>query len=354
MRADRRHYPEVHMAVVDADHAQAENFADVQQVAEICARKVFARIAIAAFLQWPKIRFVCAAFDAECAAGGERRPIARDPGRQNAIEHVHTARDQFNHLRGSPQTHSITRFVLWQKRLRVFDRLHHFRLWLADAHAADGVSIKTHADNCVGALFTDIGMATALNDAEHELAFGTGLLAAFAGPADSAFDGGAHVAASRGMRRAIIEDHCDVRPENTLDFHRLLRPKKKEGAVQMRPELDAVRFDFADVREAEDLKAAAVGKDRQLPIDELMQPAGFADDIHPGANEQMIRIAENDLRAGLEQLAGIQRFDAALGADRHEYRRVHDAARSCQPAQARFAAGVRFQQFEHVWKVNHG
>src|SRR2546421_3963993 len=40
-----------------------------------------------------------------------------------------------------------------------------------------------------------------------------------------------------------------------------------------------------------------------------------------------IGVAENDLRAGLEQFTRVERLDAGLRADGHEDGRIHDAVR---------------------------
>ena len=67
----------------------------------------------------------------------------------------------------------------------------------------------------------------------------------------------------------------------------------------MRTEFHAVRFDFADFGEAENLEAAAVGENGLVPVHEFVQPAGGADDVEAGAQIEMIGVAENDLRAHL-------------------------------------------------------
>ena len=77
------------------------------------------------------------------------------------------------------------------------------------------------------------------------------------------------------------------------------------------------------------------------PIDEPVQPARGADDVQPGADVEVIGIAEDDLGAHLAQLARVNRLDAALRADGHEDRRIHDAMRRGQPAQARLANSRR-------------
>ena len=65
MRPHVGHHFQKQMRVVDAQHAQAENFIHVQQVPQIGAREMPAGEAVAAFLDGPEIRLAGAAFDAE-------------------------------------------------------------------------------------------------------------------------------------------------------------------------------------------------------------------------------------------------------------------------------------------------
>src|SRR5689334_22137778 len=66
-------------------------------------------------------------------------------------------------------------------------------------------------------------------------------------------------------RRALINDHRDVRAEIGLDRHHFLRAEENLGAVEVRRERDAVLADVAELREAESLEATAVGQDRTGP-----------------------------------------------------------------------------------------
>src|SRR5258708_3553437 len=93
----------------------------------------------------------------------------------------------------------------------------------------------------------------------------------------------------------------------------------------MRTKLDAVRLDLSDSRQAENLKAAAVGQNRIRPIDELMQTAGGANDVHTGAKGEVVGIAEKDFRPHLAQFPGVKRLNASLCSDRHEDGCVNDA-----------------------------
>ncbi len=191
------------------------------------------------------------------------------------------------------------------------------------------------------------GIGTALDDAENFLPVGARLFAAFARPADGAFDGEALFLGGRVVRRTFVENHRDVRAERALDFHRLLRAEEQQRAVKVRTEFDAVRLDFPDFGEAENLEAAAVGENRLFPIHELVQAAGGADDFESGPDIEVVGVAEDDLRAHLQQFARVERLDAGLRADGHEHRRVHDAVRGGQFSEARFGRRIGFEQFKH-------
>src|SRR5206468_7539934 len=114
-----------------------------------------------------------------------------------------------------------------------FYRLHHLRLRLTDAHAADGVAVELQRDDGFGAFFAERGVAAALHDAENQLARSPGLFATFTRPAHRSFDGQALVLRGRVVRRAFIERHRDVRTERALNLHRFLRTEKQRRTVQM-------------------------------------------------------------------------------------------------------------------------
>jgi hypothetical protein len=108
------------------------------------------------------------------------------------------------------------------------------------------------------------------------------LFTALAGPANGTFDGKSLLARRRVVRRAFVKDHRNIRAQDTLDFHGLLRTEKQRRAIQMRAEFNAVRLDLPDFGEAEDLEPAAVGQNRFFPIHEPVQPAGGTDDVKSG------------------------------------------------------------------------
>src|SRR5688572_12341470 len=101
-------------------------------------------------------------------------------------------------------------------------------------------------------------------------------------------------------------------------------------------------FDLANFCEAKDLKAAAVRKDWPRPIDEFVQAASLLDDFQSRANVEMIGVAENNLRAHLDQFARVERFDAALRTHGHEHGRFDHTVFRSQPTKARLRLSVGF------------
>ena len=79
-----------------------------------------------------------------------------------------------------------------------------------------------------------------------------------------------------------------------------------------------------------------------------MQATSLTDNVHARSNRQMVRVAEEDLGAHLQQLAVVQGLDAGLSADRHEDRSLYDAMRRVQAAQPRPRRGILGKEFEHA------
>eukprot|EP00966_Prymnesium_polylepis_P261236 6033993-Prymnesium_polylepis.1 len=101
------------------------------------------------------------------------------------------------------------------------------------------------------------------------------------------------------------------------------------------------------MREREDLEAAAVGDQRPpLAAHEAVEAAGAADDVGARMDQEMVRVGEHELHASLVGLPRIHELDRAVRADRHEARRVHDAVRRVDSADARAAAARLVQHLE--------
>ena len=71
-----------------------------------------------------------------------------------------------------------------------------------------------------------------------------------------------------------------------------------------------------------------------------MQPAELAHDVMTGAEEEVIRIGEDDLGAGRPQIIGAEALHRPLRRHRHEGRRLDLAVGRAQPSGARGAVGL--------------
>ena len=79
-----------------------------------------------------------------------------------------------------------------------------------------------------------------------------------------------------------------------------------------------------------------------------MQPPAPRDEPFAGPQVQVIRVAQDDLRAGVEQLTMCQRLHRPLCPDRHEDRRVDDPVSGVQaPAARRAVDGDEIETGSH-------
>ena len=109
----------------------------------------------------------------------------------------------------------------------------------------------------------------------------------------------------------------------------------------MRAEFNPAVIQFAQVSQRHHLKPAGIGKDRFLPVHEIMQPAQPADGFRTGPEHQVIGIGEYDFGTGPGDALRRHTFDGRRRADRHENRRLdrsmrgHQTAASCPPVRSK-------------------
>ena len=139
---------------------------------------------------------------------------------------------------------------------------------------------------------------------------------------------------SSTRRRAVVEGHDDVRAQLVLHPHRQLGREVHLRAVEVRAEPHAVVGDPARVGHREHLKAPRVGEHGPLPPRPLLQPTHAIDEVGPRSEQQVIGVAENDLRADPADLLGQQALDAALRAHGHERGRLERPVRRFDHADA--------------------
>ena len=103
----------------------------------------------------------------------------------------------------------------------------------------------------------------------------------------------------------------------------------------MRVKADPFLFDLAKTRQRENLKSAAVGKNRSVPVHETVQSAEIPNQFVARPYMKMIGIGQDDLTAQICEVSGRKRpFDGCLRRDVHEYRRLYLSMRRLQGASA--------------------
>ena len=111
-------------------------------------------------------------------------------------------------------------------------------------------------------------------------------------------------------------------------------------AVQMGTELDAALLYLAAVRQAEHLIAAAIGEDRLVLADELVQTAAPGDELITGPQHQVIGVPKDDLGVNFLKMVRRESLDGALGSDRHEDRRLDGTVSGLKSPPPRGPIGV--------------
>src|SRR5215471_14921846 len=91
----------------------------------------------------------------------------------------------------------------------------------------------------------------------------------------------------------------------------------------MRAEIYSLLADLPEIAEAENLKTAGVRKQRPLPAHEFVESTQVAHQLVPGAQIEMVGVAENDLRAQLFQHILRNALHRSSSSHRHEDRRLH-------------------------------
>ena len=111
-------------------------------------------------------------------------------------------------------------------------------------------------------------------------------------------------------------------------------------------EMDAFFRNSSEFCQRENLESTTVGQDWAVPAHESMKSAKVFDHLQTRPQEEMIGVAENNLRAHRAKLLRGHRLDGALGANGHEDRRFDDPMFGEQSAPASPRRGINLEYFE--------
>jgi hypothetical protein len=175
--------------------------------------------------------------------------VARGARRQHAIHHVHAHARILLDLVRVADAHHVARLVRRQQRQHLGDHLHRQLARLAHAEAADGVAVKVHLHQPLGALAAQIRyippctMPNKLCRAAAQFIVPRNLVAVRAEVIERAPRPGHRqpqalfgAAAIRRVLGALVEGHADVRAQRDLHIDGMLGGKEVAAPVQMRTE----------------------------------------------------------------------------------------------------------------------
>ena len=111
--------------------------------------------------------------------------------------------------------------------------------------------------------------------------------------------------------------------------------------------MDSFVGDFSQPGEGKNLESAGVGQNRPIPRGEGVQASAMLNNVDPGADKEMIRIAENDLCTERFEFIWRNALDGSLGADRHEGGGLDDSMRGRKRPRARLRRGLRHATSKH-------
>ncbi len=141
-----------------------------------------------------------------------------------------------------------------------------------------------------------------------------------------------------GIGRTFVEGHDDVGAQAILDLDRAFGRELHRLAGDFVLKGRALVGNL-DTRQREDLEAAAIGQYGTRPLHEFVQPAELLDQRLARTQCEMVGVGEHDLGAGFGDLGRSQRFERAVGADRHEGRGLYGAVRRFKASGSRVIAG---------------
>ena len=204
--------------------------------------------------------------------------------------------------------HQVTGFAGRQDGTDHLQHFVHFLRRLPYRQAADAVSaavVVIQGEGVLHRLFAQIRIHAALDDGEHHLAVpvqgfrpvemkGKTLQPALREP-----QGLFGIAVIGIARAAFVQGHNDIGTDDPLGLHVVFRGEGMAGTVDMRGEGAAVRRQFADGGQGENLEAAAICQDGTVPVFEPMQAARLAEGVQTGPQIEMIGIPQDDFRTDI-------------------------------------------------------
>ena len=234
--------------------------------------------------------------------------------------------------------HQITRLILGQLLRCEIKTAKHRLLSLSYGKTTNRIPFKADIPQGLGTLRAQILFKPTLLDTKKRIprTIAKSIPRAF-GPAHRQFHALCNPRLVCRQCGTFIKAHHNIAAQQLLDLHRAFGTKHMFGTIDMAFERHAIFCQLAQISQAHHLKPTAISKNGLVPIHELMQPTKRRNPLSRGAQHQVIRIAEQNIRTGRRNTFGHHRFYCCSRANGHKSRcadiapRRADAPRACAP-----------------------
>ena len=309
---------------MQGEDAGRGRLADGQQVAQVSPRPAGGRALGEVRVERLVAAGVLGPAEVEPARVGQDGAVAGQPGRQHAVEHVHSPGHRLDDPDRVAQAHHVVGPVGGQEGNAGVQGGQHLGPLLPHRQPAHRVAVEADLHGALGRFGPQLLVDAALHDAELALA-GSGVGVGEEGAAGPAGPGGRAVGRlgddgplGAGVR-AHVKDHGDVGADQGLDLDGPLRGEHAGGAVVDGGEPGPVVVHLRAQRE--DLVAARVGEHVPGPVGEAVDAAEAGHGLGAGPQHQVIGVGQHHLDAQRLQVGRTQMGHRPPGADRHEARR---------------------------------
>ena len=333
------HQFQIKEQVMNGVETRAQNLVDALQMVQIGAGEMAAGIAAACLVEWREIVPVTRIAQFDDAAPGEQPAIAGITRGQHAIEEINAGGNGVDDILRRSDPHQVAWPVGGQLRRGVPENAQHVGFGFTHRQPADRITVETDLPQSLKRFVAQRLVHSSLHDAKERVRIAGMRTLGAPGPAQREFHRGARLGHARGVRRALVEHHDDVRVEDALDAHGLLGREEQRITVHRRLEPHALLADLSQRAETEDLESPGIGEYWPLPTHEAVEPAVRLDHLQAGTQPQVKGIAEHDVRAELDELCRTHCFHRPIRAHGHEGRCLDAAVGGGHDPAARGAVG---------------
>ena len=325
MFAGFTHEPQIESQVVDAGYLHGQDFLGDKQVAHVCLAIDMVNNRGTVFLQGGEVVGPLLVAHVHNAMTGKEHTIAAVARGHHTVHHINAAIDGLEHVGRGTDTHQVAGTVLRQDVIDDFYHLIHHLGGFTHGEAADGVTVGTQVGDKLGRFLTQVLIDTTLHDREIGLTVAVAglcvleVLPAAGQPVVGQRQRLAGIVVVAGAWRALVQRHHDVTADGAFNVHHLLGGKQVLATIDVAAKGHALVGQLAVLGQREHLEAATVGEDGTVPAVELVQTPGALDNVHAGAQIQVIGIAQDNLCLDvLTQFSHVNSLDGAHGAYGHK------------------------------------